>query len=343
MSDNQRRIFCRLVFLFTCALPTATVFYWLCHPQTAGQWEQLVKSQLGVQASIVSIETPGPFVTVLRGLELKDPELDRVFEAMEVRIEFGKANYVTIPHTVRTTNAGLIQLVKTLNEHLIRAHAADRPWRIDFLEKAIIEEAIYSRQTGLDYRKSIVAENLQIDITPLIDGTTAELKFQLEGNDTPIVCTIGRSHFDKHQQSRLRVQLKTNEVPLPCWLVGDLVPEIAALGPDCCFAGNVDLNPRSGKPLGWFAGKFTGIDPSKLVGNREGAVAPLNQRYGAQVLQCALDGGVKEFSAFLIHPDGNTTPLGTSYEMVERFNPAQVLQTALRIDSNATVNSLLNR
>lgn len=347
MSDNQRRVICRLVFMMTCFAPTALVVYWLLHPQTPAQWETLMQAQLGVATSVVSIETPGPRVTVLRGVEISDPEFGKILDAMEIRIEHGTSNYVTIPHSIQTTNAGLIQLVKSINDHFIRAHAAQRPWRIQFLDHVVIQDVVFSGQSPTDFPKSLIATDVEIDISPEVEGTTAELSFRIPELDPEkmILCQLKRSHFDENQQSLLRLQLATNDVAVPCWLIADLVPEVAQLGPDCCFAGNLDLNPRSGNPYGWFAGKFSGIRPEIDQPSPGDAFPATPSRqtpsYVAEVLQCSLDGGVKEFKAYLQHPDGTNSPLNKSVAVVEQFDALQSLKAAVVARQNSRVESKL--
>ena len=126
-SDNQKRIVCRLAFLLLCALPTAAVVYRIMHPQTADQWEQRIQAQLGVRTHIDSVETPGPYETILRGLEFFDADR-KILIATELRILFGEVNQIWIDHPVRLDSNGLQYLVDQVNQQLIRSHTVQPRW-----------------------------------------------------------------------------------------------------------------------------------------------------------------------------------------------------------------------
>ncbi len=338
MSDNQRRLICRMVFLLFCAAPTLTVAYQICHPQSASSWSREIQSQLGVVTSVDSIETPGPYVTILRGLRFSDPELGSILDAMEVRIEFGETNRILIPHSVKLSNAGILQLARTINDHLIRAHAADRPWRIEFLKHTVIQEAIATKQSR-GQPKSLLVENLQVDIVPLVEGTMTQLAFQLPpdqpdedsnaASDRPwVVCKFDRSHpGEEDLKSQQWLGLNTNGIELPCWLLGDLVPEIKQLGLNCRFAGYVDISTKAGSPAGRFAGRFNHIDALTLLDSN--ATIPTGN-YQVEVRQCLLDGDIESLDAFLIHPNGLISPIQESIEVVKQFNVIGAIRTAAR-------------
>jgi hypothetical protein len=267
MSDNQRRFFCRILFLLVCALPTSLVAYWIGHPQTAGGWELAIKAELGVAANIDSIETPGPNVTILRGLELYDPDAGTLLKTVEARIEFGRAkNFITIPYKVQgLTNQGLVRLVKQMNQTLIRTHGAEKPWRLEFSKESLVQQSDAAGFVGEDQQQNpriLRVAGLTIDIVPAIDGTTATAYFNVPDDihaDHQVVCEISKSE----KQSQL-VQLDTNQVSLPCWLVADSVDLMtritSSLGQDAYFAGKLELSPTPGKSKLFIDGTFGQVD-----------------------------------------------------------------------------------
>ena len=267
MSDNQRRTVCRILFLLVCALPTTLVAYWIGHPQTTGGWELAIKAQLGVTASIDSIETPGPNVTILRGLTLSDPEIGTLLQTVEARIEFGKVkNFIAIRYKAQElSNRGLACLVKKVNQNLVRAHGADKPWRLEFSKDSVVEQVDSVQLPNPDQAgdpNSITIAGLTIDVIPSVDGTTAKAYFKVPSDPHPdrtVVCEISKSE----NQPQL-VQIDTNQVFLPCWLVSDSVPLIRSivlsLGQDACFAGKVALNSTSGKSELFIDGNINQVD-----------------------------------------------------------------------------------
>ncbi len=333
ISDSQRRFNCRMLFLLICVAPTSVVGYWICHPPTAAQWEREIQAQLGLATSIDSIENPGPQVTILRGLKFTDPELGALFEAMEVRLEFGQTNQVVIDQTVRLTSAGLLQLVHTLNEHAIRAHSADRPWHISFRDHLIVQESIHSDALGSSFPQTLLVDKLEIVVDPLTNGTQTKLRFQLPESESlrqSVECVLSRSHASPNQPSLQRYELKTNNLKLPCWLLGDLVPEIKVLGPRCQFAGRVDVNPEHGHPKGWFKGQFTQIENNELMGRTE--LVP-DSSYQAEVRICQLDGGVDQLDGDLIWPDGTRAPIQNTMHVIDQFDVVEAIRTAAETDS----------
>ena len=335
MSDNQRRLICRLLFLLLCAAPTLIVVYRICHPPSANSWARDIQSQLGVVTAVDSVETRNPSVTILRGVSFSDPEIGPILSAMEIRIEYGETNRIIIPHSVKLTNAGIIQLFQTVNNNLIRAHAADRPWRIEFLKHTVIEESIVSQRTG-DQPQSLLIENLQVDVVPMVEGTMTQLAFQLPttqfdhaepNTDRPwVICKFDRSHPDNSDlKNQQWLGMNTNQVELPCWLLGDLIPEIQHLGLGCHFAGYVDINTQSGVATGQFAGRFKQIDTSTLLGS-ETSIATGN--YQVDVKQCLINGDIDSLDAFLIHPNGLVSPIQESIEVVKQFNVIAAIRTA---------------
>lgn len=341
-SDNQRRFICRMLFLLACVAPTVVIGYYICHPQTVTFWQREIQAQLGIAATIDSIETPGPYVTILRGVKFSDSELGTILDAMEVKIEFGERNVVTVPQKIRLTNAGLIHLTKTLNEHLLRAHAADRPWQIFLLEQTIIQESIHAESLSGQFPQTLVTENLQIAIDPLIDGTLTVMHFQLPNMkpDQWVSASLARSHADSTRPSQQRLELNTNQQLLPCWLLGDLIPEISNLGPQCQFAGRINLYPQNGKPYGGFEGKFVGIDGSAISPGFD----PNNPaHFSAEVRLCSLEGGIKHLDASLIHPDGSTAQIQNTLAVVEQFDLRQSLRTAAQSNQFQHADSTLLR
>ena len=187
MSDNQRRALCRVLFFLSCVLPTAGILYWICHPQTAANWERLIQAQIGIETKIHSIETPGPYVTILRGVEFRDPEIGSLFKTVEARIEFGEVNQIYIPYKVQNlTDKSLHCLIENLNRHLVRSRSVDKHWKIKFAEDALIEHAVTAmpqtpenpRSSGLSLeslatRRGIAVTELQIDVGPAVPAASA--------------------------------------------------------------------------------------------------------------------------------------------------------------------------
>ncbi len=262
MSDNHRRLFCQFLFFLLCVLPTSVVGYWICHPQTSGGWELALRAKLGVETSIDSIETPGPYVTILRGLEFSDPEIGTLFKAVEARIEFGtESNIVSIPYRVQgLTNQGLTSLVQTVNQKLIRSHGVDKPWQIRFGKDALISQAPDSvLPNDHEYLSQFPLSDLQLDIFPRVDGTVCVANFKVPDSDAGeklVNCQISRT-----KEYGQLLTLETNNSAVPCWLAAHCVPGIVStLGTKSRFRGALELVPTQGESQVAVDGVFERVD-----------------------------------------------------------------------------------
>jgi len=334
MSDNQRRVYCRILFLAICAFPTAFVGYWICHPQTARGWEKTLQAQLGVTTSIDSIETPGPYVTILRGLEFTDPELGTLFKAVEAKIEFGQdKNVISIPYRVQgLNNKGVACLIKKVNENLIRAHRVDKPWRIQFDKNTVISQDLAVDVADLragEFLPQFPMSELNLDITPLADGTRADLRFKVPMSNAPdnvVQCALVRSEEHGHKMG-----FTSNTVALPCWLVSDVIPIVSSsFGTEAKFVGLVEVEPTPGKREVNINGTFHQVDldrsfPIPSGDQRFGQIELQNLRFVNSVVKSG-DGWIHQGS----EPSMRINPIEL-YSLTRQIAPTQAIRSALEL------------
>ncbi len=326
LSDNQRRLICRFLFLLCCCVPTGLVVYAIFHQPNKHQIMQAIKADLGIDVSLDALRTPRPGVMVLHGLKFSDPDFGKLFEAAEVRVEIGvpatrghiaseldtnepgeklepTENVVRIDHTVNVTNRGLMKLVELINENVIRRHQTTRPWRIVINKPTTIFDASSLTRAEHLPERSLAIENLEILMVTKAGRTDTDLSFQLVDYSASAALTdenysrpwvqayFGRSRQDN---SLFLVKLETQRASLPCWLIGDLVPELAGLGPDCHYNGHFWIFPpaqlatvnRSLK--GEIKGKFTQIDRRLF---EDFPVSSRNPYLEMEVRQCEIENG----------------------------------------------------
>lgn len=260
MSDNQRRVLCRLLFLLACAIPTSISSYWIFHPQTAAGWAQAIQAETGIAASIDFVETPSPYETVLHQLRLTDPEHGTLLDTVQVRIRFGKYVEVEVPYEVhQVDNHGLARLLKTMHQNTVR-RGVDKPWRIQFAKPLKISRAdavllagdqpvaSNSLQAMLQNEKNtFVVEGLNLDVVPSVDGTSVGANFVVAQSNNI------QSIQNSRSQNRVEVQLKrepqgqaiwlhTFNQKLPCWLASDFASDITeGLGRNANFVGELRI------------------------------------------------------------------------------------------------------
>lgn len=318
MSDNQRRTICRLLFLLTCAFPTAVCGYWIGHPQTAAGWERAIKAETGVEAEIGFIATPSPFRTILHDVRFTDPEYGVLLETVAIEITMGEQFQVKIPHPVNdVNNRGLARLIKTINQYPIRRASIKQEWRISFAEPIQISRVTAAELFGsqpadnrvdlnalLDLnQETIVIDKLHIDIEPSFEGTLVAASFALAPDNNALV---KNDRASKKVEIQLKkelhghaIWLHTFKQPLPCWLAAEFTEDIATgLGQEATFAGEMKLTSLSGQsPEVFLSGRFDQLSSPSLGFNVANLSAVLNR--------CHFDEGeFKEWSAILSIPDG---------------------------------------
>ena len=362
MSDNQRRVLCRLVFLLVCALPTAVSSYWICHPQTADDWSLAIQAKTGLEASIDFVETPSPYETVLHNLRLTAPDQGILFETVQVRVRFREQVEVEIPYKVRhVNNHGLARLLKTVNQNVV-SRGVDKPWRLKFTQPLKIARgnsesgfaggsaSKNSLQALLDSQKNnIEIEGLNLDVGPSFDGTLVTASFALSQPNQPQTLQAPRA------RNRIEVQLKkepqgqaiwlhTFDQTLPCWLAADLVGNniTQELGTDADFTG--ELRVQSHLPSGQNEVFLDGILSRLSLTSYPLSVA-IDEKTRMQITldDCQfINGHAKNWSAVLDVPDlrlRSQIDPQTLFQDSRRFVVGNAIETAIINGVNTRVAS----
>ena len=302
MSDNQRRVLCRLIFLLACAIPTLVSSYWICHPQTADGWAQAIKAETGVEALIDFVETPTPYETVLHKLRLTDPEHGVLLDTAQVRIRFGKYVDVEIPYEVNhIDNRGLARMLKTIHQNTVR-QGVDKSWLIRFekpLKIARADAALFAGDPSVGpnslqamlykQQNTLEVKGLNLEVVPGVDGTTVGANFLLADSDQI------QSLENPRSQNRINIQLQrepygqviwldTLNQALPCWLASDFAGDITnGLGHDAVFVGEFQI-----KSL--FPSNQNQVDIDGIISGLSVSAIPLAQPINKQThIQVTLD------------------------------------------------------
>ena len=365
MSDNQRRVLCRLIFLLACAIPTLVSSYWICHPQTADGWAQAIKAETGVEASIDFVETPTPYETVLHKLRLTDPEHGVLLDTAQVRIRFGKYVDVEIPYEVdHVDNRGLARMLKTMHQNTVR-RGVDKPWRIRFakpLKIARSDTALFADDPSVSpdslqamlysQQNTFVIEGLNLDIVPSVDGTTVGANFALADSNQ------AQSLQNQNSQNPINVQLKrepygqaiwldTVNQALPCWLAADFAGDITnGLGQDAVFAGELQITSH-------FPSNRNQVDIDGVISRLSVSAIPLNQAINKQThFQVTLDncrfvdGQATQWWALLEAPElrlRSQITRNTLFQDSRRFAVGNAITTAIIEGLSTRVASDPNR
>ncbi len=346
MSDNQRRLFCRLLFLFFCCLPTGIIVYRACHPRTAAYWQQQIFSQIGVHTQLHSVETLSPNTTVLRDVTIFDGHGQPVASAMEVGINYvpGRSQIV-IRDQVRLSNHGLKYLTETINGRLLRSGACS------VLLNDVVLTATHGGQT-----RELRVSPIEITTTPTVEGARAVVTLRMRhSNAAGAYNNPHANQLPAHQHSlvqcnvdhikatdQIRIHVETNQVAMPCWLASQWLPDLQELGDESGFAGRFLVEPHAHHLNGWIDGQFTDVDlapfynsptvdtsGNKLLGQIELHTSfPLLPRGTGQ--------DRNDDFAVLKLPGGTTQPILPDYEIQQVFNVGSALGKTVRTARSAS-------
>lgn len=241
MSDNSRRIVCRLAFILLCAVPLGFVLYRICHPVTNLQWQQAIKADFGLTTRIGQVETPLPFVTVFRDVVLMDDSgLKPLAELDELQFIAGPTNEVQVAGPVQLDSTSLAKLSQRLRESLHRTHATSSAWNLTINEATLIRQGI-----GLQEFQTI--SPIQISVFPNPEFTDANIEFALADDSEQNQISLSLHSYRLPSNSHEIFRVNTGTAFLPCWLIEEVLPEVKSLGPLCEFSGFAELEQVKGK------------------------------------------------------------------------------------------------
>lgn len=331
MSDNQRRLFCRLLFLFFCCLPTAIIVYRACHRPTPAYWQQQILANLGFHTRLNSVETLSPHETILRDVTVFDGYGYPVLSAIEVDLNFSPGrNQIVIRDQIRLSNQGLKYLAQTINSRLAQTGGCS---------VVLSDVVLTSTQSGLT--QELRVSPVEIISTPTAEGTHASLTLRMKhagesGDHSHSTVHCNFDHIAATDQTQIHVE--TNQLAVPCWLADQWLPGLQELGPGAGFAGRLLIQPKDDQLHGWVDGQFTDVDLTNAYGD-VAAVSPGNNLLGqielhtsfpllSENLAIGRERG-KDY-AILKLPDGSTQPIIADYEMRRVFNVSSAILNTVR-------------
>ncbi len=349
MSDNQRRFFCRLLFLFFCCLPTALIVYRACHPRTPEFWQRTIQSQLGIDTLITDAETPKPSETILRGLTLFGADGSPILSAIETRFD-EQRNRITINERVRLTGRGLTELTNSLNQRLVGSGA----WSVRLEDVEIIDDSSGGAGQGVYLSPVEIAIAPEPSNPGLRRSASALLSMRfsngfganeshraLGGKDTLVQC-----RFQCFEDPMLTsIDVETGQQSVPCWLAVGWLPQLAQLGPRATFVGRFGIDPVSEKNIGRVKGRFERValpDEYALEASADSTVATRTQPrrgMGAMEVDMAFDdnsrrrlatGQPLQITATLELPDGSRHQVVPEYHFQQVLNIGSAISKTVR-------------
>ena len=234
MSDNNRRLICRLVFIGLCALPSFGIAYWILHRPGIQDWQNALQASLGIEIEIDSLETPWPGQTVLRGVCIKQPYSETEYQINEILIHAGSVNRVYVNDSLSIVPADLMELIQQTSQHTFQLGTVSTRWQINFQTLAI-DPNPESTDLGL------MLSPVEIEVEQDLKGMTATARFQLSQLESgeSMECKIFQPN--DHSILKQEISLNTGTNSLPCWLGKNMVRDLAHMGDLSTFRGMTSL------------------------------------------------------------------------------------------------------
>ncbi|MEW4452744.1 hypothetical protein AB1L30_08715 [Bremerella sp. JC817] len=257
MHESTRRLLCRFAFLLGCVLPTICTLSWIMYRQSAWSVDSVearLTDLIGLKCQITKYYNPKPSKWV--------------FE--DVRLERAGTDAVTIP--------------------VLKAELVDDTWQlsadeaeVDFTSRVrlweTLQEGILLDRSGghslrlcvgtIRFRDSSLPTFHQLDVKHHPHAQPALTSSMLVGNEIdapPLVANLDTSH-PQHWKVFLAT---TFEKPIDTYPLREALPDLAGLGPDARFAGQITMELNHPTPHLELAGKFEQIDlQTALASNQQ--------------------------------------------------------------------------
>ncbi|MDA7901958.1 hypothetical protein N9093_01910 [bacterium] len=319
MSDNQRRAVCRILFLILCAFPTASVGYWIFHPQTAVTWEREIQANLGLTTRIDSVETPGPYTVILRGVEFLNVDGESILETVETRIEFGKQfDRVVIPNKVTgVSDKGIALFIENIRQNIVRKRSIRKRLLIEFKQDLVIKKQLAVEADRLFARTNSFQLNPAVRLGEQIVLSDFRVEFgNSDANHSEAFAAatfkIGKEsdvngfvelEINRKDADGLGFNLNTNGSAIPCWLLKNTFVDLpATLGPDALFKGEVLSQPKASISNVSLQGWFEQVSLAASVSQDAAESASV------QLVECEFEGGLLSRWQANLYPNSESAP-----------------------------------
>ncbi len=260
MSDDQRRLMCRIAFVVCCALPTILVANWILFPRSISQWQTSVRYTLGCPVAIASVETPTPNEVRFHQFRIRDSQAQPLAEFQKVDWKQSLDGQVLTLSPVELTLGQATTLLQHLAEQLPKMD-----WISGTTCVRIQRITIHSDIEGATAEQSFVAKECVMQIEPSDRQTRAIIEFRSDQADDARI----RWEFQFGDPTQpTRWTLNTDNGILPCWLLAKFWPAARNLGDNCRFSGALTCEQTdSHVSYGVQDLRLTNLDVPKLLCN----------------------------------------------------------------------------
>ena len=248
---TQRRV-CRVTFIALCVVPTLLTLVGIAYcnrPWRQSDWQRTLAQRLHVRAELGDITRPRPGMTELGNLQLADLRTDARLGSIDTLSFHRKDSRLILRADHLTIEAKqLPALVTAVSTWLATGELGP----LDF-------EAEQLTITGPSLH---TLELMDLTIHSVAADAEGQ-QFQLKATgDTGETIQLGLAS----EQGKLRFVVDAQQVPLPAWLVGQLVPGVRGCG-NAMFLGKISATSENQHVDGKLQGTFEQVDLQSWIGS----------------------------------------------------------------------------
>lgn len=259
LHETTRRTLCRIAFLMLCVVPTFCTVAWCVAsslPARKTDAEALLGSLTELVVEIDELSYPQPGVTLCRGIELSDPESQRILAHIDwAEHRTATEGSILVLSNVEVDATRLDRFAALIQRQLKLLHtssAAPLRWTA--------EQVTLGAESGSTTLARVAGEIAVGDTT-----TRVAMRFALPETAAhdPIRLVMERTRMV--DAPRTRVELHTGGTPIPVATLVPVVPALVYLGPQAEFSGQLWCTELCGVWSGELTGNLTHVDLDRLV------------------------------------------------------------------------------
>lgn len=238
MSDNQRRLMCRIAFVVCCALPTILVANWILFPRSTAQWQSLVRQSIGCPVTIASVETPSLN-------EVRFHEFRFINSQAEPLAEFMTVDYRQTAEGP-IINLSAIDLSLSQVSELVGQLLRELPQMEPCANTLLVQLPLMTIRPdikGASSDRLFVARNCLLRVDSNATAIRAVLNFY--SDDAAQVPVRWDFLYNRPSQST-SWKLNAENAVLPCWLLAKAWPASLNLGDGSWFGGTLAQDQSNG-------------------------------------------------------------------------------------------------
>jgi hypothetical protein len=238
LHDKTRRALCSRIFFWLAFVPTLAVcawIVWIRSDLSRKACEDALAQHLGVVTTLSAVSFPLPGMAEYQGLAFADTEGSQPFASI---------------HSARITTSGQ-KLQLTISRARVRSDRLPRFWKslASATKHDVTEVELSIAELQIDGDAPLTLKNLRGQLKNIDDQ--AHFKLSYESTDSgPSRAGELLVTEQSAAEPTLRVELRSNYIPIPCEHLASFWPTLRRLGDEARFLGTVKMEESAS---GWHA------------------------------------------------------------------------------------------